>query len=422
MLDGKYVTTLCKARIQYQVCNERISTFKQKTFHFHTNKIFYFACNIYCFMEYNYYSGIFSSVIKTFLEEVIRMDIEKFGEELKKLGKRVEKIKNNINTEEATKTSLVMPFFQILGYDIFDPMEFVPEFTADVGIKKGEKVDYAIMLNNQPVILIESKSINEQLTKHDSQLFRYFGTTTSKFGILTNGEEYKFFTDLEEQNKMDITPFLIVNVSNIKDSQIPEISKFHKDNFDIENIISTASELKYLNNLKIFLNDQMNTPSEEFTKYLVGEIYGGVKTKNTLDKFKPIIKKGLSQFINERVNEKLSAALNTSAITKEEITEPIPPESEIITTAEEIETFTIVKIILKDTITIDRLYYRDNKSYFNILLDDNIRKWIMRVFVYDNKIKMVLNDSFKTSYEISNPVEITAHSNEIISVVETLTR
>ena len=350
------------------------------------------------------------------------MDVEKFGEELKKLGKRVEKIKNNINTEEATKTSLVMPFFQILGYDIFDPTEFVPEFTADVGIKKGEKVDYAIMLNSQPVILIEAKAINEQLTKHDSQLFRYFGTTTSKFGILTNGEEYKFFTDLEEQNKMDITPFLIVNISNIKDSQIPEVAKFHKDNFDIENIVSTASELKYLNNLKIFLNDQMNTPSEEFTKYLVGEIYDGVKTKSTLDKFKPIIKKGLAQFINERVNEKLSAALNTSAAAKEEIIEPIQSEPEIITTAEEMETFTIVKIILKDTIQIDRLYYRDNKSYFNILLDDNIRKWILRVFVYDNKIKMVLNDSNKTSYEISNPVDLILHSNEIINIVETLIR
>ncbi|MFY9902679.1 MAG: type I restriction endonuclease [Trichococcus sp.] len=350
------------------------------------------------------------------------MDVEKFGEELKKLGKRVEKIKNNINTEEATKTSLVMPFFQILGYDIFDPTEFVPEFTADVGIKKGEKVDYAIMLNSQPVILIEAKAINEQLTKHDSQLFRYFGTTTSKFGILTNGEEYKFFTDLEEQNKMDITPFLIVNISNIKDSQIPEVAKFHKDNFDIENIVSTASELKYLNNLKIFLNDQMNTPSEEFTKYLVGEIYDGVKTKSTLDKFKPIIKKGLAQFINERVNEKLSAALNTSAAAKEEIIEPIQSEPEIITTAEEMETFTIVKIILKDTIQIDRLYYRDNKSYFNILLDDNIRKWIVRVFVYDNKIKMVLNDSNKTSYEISTPVDLMLHSNEIVNVVETLIR
>jgi hypothetical protein len=292
------------------------------------------------------------------LEEDTKMDVEKFGEELKKLGKRVEKIKNNINTEEATKTSLVMPFFQILGYDIFDPTEFVPEFTADVGIKKGEKVDYAIMLNSQPVILIEAKAINEQLTKHDSQLFRYFGTTTSKFGILTNGEEYKFFTDLEEQNKMDITPFLIVNISNIKDSQIPEVAKFHKDNFDIENIVSTASELKYLNNLKIFLNDQMNTPSEEFTKYLVGEIYDGVKTKSTLDKFKPIIKKGLAQFINERVNEKLSAALNTSAAAKEEIIEPIQSEPEIITTAEEMETFTIVKI---PTLTV----YRRKSSHKN---------------------------------------------------------
>lgn len=129
------------------------------------------------------------------------MELEKFQDTLKQLGKRVVELKDSIGTEEATKTSLIMPFFAALGYDLFNPTEFVPEFTADVGIKKGEKVDYAIVLEGKPTILIEAKSINEQLTKHDSQLFRYFGTTVSKFGILTNGEEYKFFTDLDEPNK-----------------------------------------------------------------------------------------------------------------------------------------------------------------------------------------------------------------------------
>ncbi|EIB6790495.1 type I restriction enzyme HsdR N-terminal domain-containing protein, partial [Enterococcus faecalis] len=164
------------------------------------------------------------------------MEMEKFKDDLKSLGKRVTKLKENIATEEATKTSLIMPFFQILGYDIFNPLEFVPEFTADVGIKKGEKVDYAIVIDSIPTMLIEAKSVNEQLTKHDSQLFRYFGTTTSKFGILTNGKEYKFFTDLEEPNKMDVSPFLTIDITNLKDTQIPEIAKFHKDTFDIDKI------------------------------------------------------------------------------------------------------------------------------------------------------------------------------------------
>ncbi|MDN6002418.1 MAG: type I restriction enzyme HsdR N-terminal domain-containing protein, partial [Enterococcus sp.] len=240
------------------------------------------------------------------------MEMDKFKEDLKQLGKRVIELKDSIGTEEATKTSLIMPFFAALGYDLFNPTEFVPEFTADVGIKKGEKVDYAIVLESKPTILVEAKSINEQLTKHDSQLFRYFGTTESKFGILTNGQEYKFFTDLDEPNKMDLSPFLTVDITKIKDNQIPELAKFHKDNFDVDKITSSAAELKYLNSLKEYLSSELDAPSEEFIKFLLNEIYDGMKTKQILEKFKPIIKKGLNQFISERVNDKLSAALKSS--------------------------------------------------------------------------------------------------------------
>lgn len=348
------------------------------------------------------------------------MEIEKFREDLKAISKRVSQLKDNIGTEEATKTSLIMPFFQVLGFDIFNPTEFVPEFTADVGIKKGEKVDYAVVLEGQPSILVEAKSGNDPLTKHDSQLFRYFGTTTSKFGILTNGQEYKFFTDLDEPNKMDTVPFLTIDVTNLKDNQIPEIAKFHKDNFDIDKITSSASELKYLNSLKNFLNEQFDVPSEEFVKFLVGEIYEGQKKKTVLNKFLPIIKKGLNQFINERVNEKLSAALNTSVSAKDEsldVAEITKPENKIVTTPEELEAFTTVKLILKDTVPLDRLFYRDNRSYFNMLLDDNIRKWILRFVKKNSLTRIELNDENKTTYEITNPIEITNYSNEIQKIV-----
>lgn len=350
------------------------------------------------------------------------MELEKFQDTLKQLGKRVVELKDSIGTEEATKTSLIMPFFAALGYDLFNPTEFVPEFTADVGIKKGEKVDYAIVLEGQPTILIEAKSINEQLTKHDSQLFRYFGTTVSKFGILTNGEEYKFFTDLDEPNKMDLTPFLTVNITKIKDSQIPELAKFHKDNFDVDKITSSAAELKYLNSLKNYLSSELIDPTEDFVKYLLTEIYDGMKTKQTVEKFKPIIKKGLNQFIAERVNDKLSAALKTSVTvedneTKSESNTTDETDSEIVTTPEELEAYTIYKVVLKDTIPLDRLFYRDNRSYFNILLDDNIRKWILRVRFNTNGMKIELNDENHTVYELNEPIDIYNYSSQIIDVV-----
>lgn len=173
-----------------------------------------------------------------------------FADQVKILSKRVDTLKNQIQTEEATKTSFIMPFFQLLGYDVFNPLEFVPEYTADVGIKKGEKVDYAILNDGEPVILVEAKWCGESLDKHGGQLFRYFGTTKAKFGILTNGFEYRFFTDLDEQNKMDQKPFFVFDITQIKEQDITELKKFHKASFDIDAVFSAAEDLKYSNQVK----------------------------------------------------------------------------------------------------------------------------------------------------------------------------
>lgn len=351
------------------------------------------------------------------------MEIDKLKSDIKLVGKRVAELSENITNEEQTKNAFIMPFFQALGYDIFNPLEFVPEFTADVGIKKGEKVDYAIILDGVPQILIECKSITENLTKHDSQLFRYFGTTKSKFGILTNGREYKFFTDLDEPNRMDTTPFLTVDITDIKENQFIEIIKFHKENFDIDNIVSSASELKYLNNLKTFLTENIVTPSDSFLRYLTSEIYEGRVTQNILTTFSPIIVKGFNQFITERVNEKLSAALNTSVETKV-TTEVIKTEAEdvesvedeVITTPAELEVYTVVKMLAKDVITPDRLYYRDNRSYFNVLIDDNIKKWVLRYRSNSKKSTIEIRD--KGIFPVSTPLEVANYSKDIIEVIK----
>jgi predicted type IV restriction endonuclease len=362
--------------------------------------------------------------------------MEDFKQHIRNLSSRIDRIKDSIHTEEATKTSLIMPLIQILGYDIFNPEELVPEYIADVGIKKGEKIDYAIMQNNDPVILIEAKSVNEALTKHDSQLFRYFGTTKAKFAILTNGIEYKFFTDLEEQNKMDQKPFFVIDMLDLKDVDILEIAKFRKTDFDVANVLTTASELKYTGEIKQYLNQQWEEPSEEFIKVVINEIYQGVKTKKVIDNFRDLVKKSLNQYVNEKVNDKLQKALNSSSdnnetpninvaveIEKEkESLEPIEednnPNDEIHTTEEEIEGYVVVKLILKEEIDPARVFYRDNKSYFNVLLDDSIRKWVCRLGFNSSNKYIQLNDENRTNYKIESVNDILHYKEEILEVAK----
>ncbi|TCT23350.1 hypothetical protein EDD68_10764 [Melghiribacillus thermohalophilus] len=349
--------------------------------------------------------------------------MEQFLERMKSLSKRLEEVKDTIVTEEATKTSIVMPFFQILGYDVFNPAEFIPEYTADVGIKKGEKVDYAIMSDGDPVILIEVKAINEKLERHDSQLFRYFGTTPAKFAILTNGITYRFYTDLEEQNKMDSSPFFEFNLLDLKDSHLQELAKFKKDSFDLEKIFNTASELKYTSKIKSLFYEFWENPSEDFVAFVLANVYPGRRTRNVIEEFTPLVKKSFKQFINELVNEKLQAALNSTSTNDEEETDK-PQENdepEVITTEEEIQGYAISKLILSEVVDEDRVFYRDNKSYFNILLDDNIRKWVCRLFLNNTNNKSIqFNDEDRTSYPIEKVSDIAKYKTKYHEVVKNL--
>ena len=352
--------------------------------------------------------------------------MENFSDQIKTLAKRIQKMKDSIQTEEATKTSVIMPFFQMLNFDVFNPEEFLPEFTADVGIKKGEKVDYAIMQNGKPIILIEAKTIQEPLTKHDSQLFRYFGTTSAKFAILTNGIIYRFYTDLEAQNKMDATPFFEFNIFDIKDHQIAELYKFRKEMFNVENIMTTASELKYTSEIKQFLKAQWDAPTDDFIKFILSDIYPGLKTRQVLEKFNNIVKKSLKEFMNEFLNEKLKVALaNTNAdnydVTKEVAATTVLVEEDVpeaITTQEEIEGYITIKVLLKEIVSPDRVHYRDNLSYFNVLLDNSIRKWICRLHLGGSTKTIQFNDDDKTSVAINSISDIISHKDKLINVTK----
>lgn len=349
-----------------------------------------------------------------------------FAESLKQFSERVQKIKDAVETEEATKMSLVVPVFQILGYDVFNPMEFCPEYTADVGIKKGEKVDYAILEEGNPIILIECKSCSEQLDKHSSQLFRYFGTSTAKFGILTNGIIYRFYTDLEESNKMDIVPFLEIDMTNLKEPLINELKKFCKESFDKDKIFSTAEVLKYTSLVKNELSQEYENPSEEFVRFILNRIYDGQKNQKVIEKFTPIIKKAFSSFVNEIVNSKISSALTKDS--QEETTEEssdAPAEdsdvenSKIVTTEEELESFYIIRAMLSDTVSATDIVYRDTESYFGILYKDNNRKPICRLNL-DSKVKKIYipdeNKKF-AKHEIGSVVDVYKYRDALVEVV-----
>jgi hypothetical protein len=180
-------------------------------------------------------------------------------DQLRAIAARASSQLAHIATEEATKNALIMPFINALGYT-----EVVPEFTADVGLKKGEKVDYAIMIEGKPLILFECKQVGASLsTNHASQLFRYFTVTDARIGVLTSGFEYRFFSDLEAPNKMDSRPFLEVDIREVNEHTVQELKKLGKAAFNLDEVLSSANELKYLRAMRQALAQEWQEPSEE---------------------------------------------------------------------------------------------------------------------------------------------------------------
>lgn len=322
--------------------------------------------------------------------------------QLKSLAEKIDQLKSKIETEESTKHAFVLPFIHVLGYDAFNPLEVVPEFTADLGLKKGEKVDYAIFQNGEPIIIVECKSWKENLTVHNSQLFRYFHVTKTRFAILTNGIEYQVFTDLDDPNKMDQKPFLEFNIVNLKENAINEIAKFHKINFNIDHIVNNASSLKYIKEIKKQINAELESPSNEFTKLFANKVYAGRLTEKVMDEFKDLVQKSVGQYINEKINDRLKAALTKEAITQKEIQiEFSEEENKIITSEEELEGYRIIVAILRRKLPTNRIVYRDTQSYFGILLDDNNRKPLCRLHLNGGKKYISLFNDNKKELKVS---------------------
>ena len=347
-----------------------------------------------------------------------------FQIKLKELVNRIESLRGNVQTEEATKHSFVMPFISLLGYDIFNPNIVIPEFTADIGKKKGEKVDYAIIQEGKPLILIEVKTHTENLDNHDKQLERYFTVTESKFGILTNGIEYRFYSDLDKPNKMDGKPFLVVNLLNLKDRDIKELERFSKENIDIEKILNMANKQKYIVQIKKIFKQESLEPSDDFIRFFAAKATDRRLIQPVIEEFKAYIKIAFSEIINDMVQDKINS-LNTQLSV--ELGNVIEEDTDnnndgINTTEEELEGYYIVKSILAEKISLSRIIARDTKSYFGILLDDNNRKWICRLRFNTSQKYISLHEAEKEEikYSISKLEDIYSFRDKLISIVERL--
>ena len=359
-----------------------------------------------------------------------------FGDAITALAGKVRDQWEHIETEEATKNAFIMPFIStVLGYDVFNPSEVIPEFTADVGVKKGEKVDYAIRSGGEIQILIECKKHSVPLSlENASQLYRDFSVTNARIAILTNGRFYNFYTDLDSPNKMDSRPFLILDLLDIDETVLPELKKLAKTNFDVLSVVSSAEELKYVGAIKRAVAGEFKEPSVEFVKLFTARVFDGRFTQAIQEKFTPLVDKALKQFLTERVNDRLKNALGSSdamsvSVPDAEETEPeeaaeiVKDSSGIETTEEELFAFGVVKAIACAVVAPERIHYRDAKSYFAILLDDNNRKPIARLYFNQKSTKWIgLFDENKdvTRHDIVSPEDIYKFSTEIRDAVERL--
>ncbi|MEN7549965.1 type I restriction endonuclease [Rapidithrix thailandica] len=330
-----------------------------------------------------------------------------FIDRLEELKDRILKMKDQVQTEEATKNAFVMPFISTLGYDVFNPLEVVPEFTADLGIKKGEKIDYCILKDGEPIMIIECKHCDEVLDVHHTQLHRYFHVSSTRFGVLTNGITYRFFTDLDEKNKMDDRPFLEFSFENLNENIVNELKKFQKNQFDLEYIVNSASDLKYSKQIREILSKELKEPSEEFVRYFATKVYTGRVTQKIQEQFTELVQKAAKYLISDMISARLQNALdNEKDIVKVETeTDDEGPiltndKKGIITTDEETEGFRIIKAILRKVVSLDRIFSRDTKSYFGVLLDDNNRKPICRLHFNGGKKYIGLFDDHKKEERI----------------------
>ncbi len=338
-------------------------------------------------------------------------------EKLRVLSDRIRTHSSAMLTEEALKTAIVLPFLSALDYDVFNPDEVIPEFTADAVGKKGEKVDYAIKIDGEIRILVECKPISTVLEKvHLAQLYRYFSVTNARFAILTNGRTFHFHTDLVAPNKLDERPFLTFDLSDLQGQLTVELKKFSKAEFNVDGILQSAHRLKYTSAIKKEIGNVMENPPEDFVRMVTAGLYQGRFTAQVKEQFTPMVKAAFREIVRESVQSRLSTALAETEVS--EIGVEDTEAEDVVTTDEEREGFMIIRAIVRDLLKPARVTMRDQKSYCGILVDDNNRKPLVRLWfnrsvkylgLFDGeKEEKVKVDSLDEVYDFADRIRETA--------------
>ena len=349
-----------------------------------------------------------------------------FIDEVRTRSGRFSKRTEHLDTEEATKSALVLPFIQMLGYEIFDPTEVVPEFTADIGTKKGEKVDYALIQDSRPAILIECKKYGSNLDDAEvSQLLRYFTVTDARFGILTDGITYRFFSDLDQPNVMDSKPFFEFNMLDFSDIQVAELKRFTKSAFALRDIVDAARELKYTTEIKRILAEELASPSKEFVRFFLGRVYQGRVTSAARDQFGSLAKQAFAQFINDRVNIRLKSALEQGEDRTAKPVDSVDPgaieeheEPEVIPIEQ--EAFQIIKAILRDMVDVHRMSLVAYKRHTSV----NTNNWrlICRLRLRTKNLSMsfISKDGTEERISLNDLDDIFGHADGLRAIAASI--
>lgn len=352
-----------------------------------------------------------------------------FMEEINALGARSKRLAENLTTEEATKTALILPFIQLLGFDIFNPTEVIPEYQAEAGVKKDQRVDYALLKDGQPIILIEAKAYNDELMPvHADQLKRYFPfVQTAKIGVLTNGHHFKFYTDLEQDNVMDDAPYMEFDIENPVPELVWKLQELKKERFDDAQAIKIAEQLKYTGQFKALLAKMAEQPDEDFVRLFAKRVWSGMVNQNVKDKLTPLLKDAFKQFIEDKITARLQKAAaadeldeTTPATTATPEEQDSVPEDSIQTTEAERLGFTIVQAIASSVIDPSRIALRDTKTYCGVLLDDNKNRTILRMYFNSlSNLKIDLRGPYgdEKPFKIEKINDLYKYSQQILEII-----
>lgn len=269
-----------------------------------------------------------------------------------------------VGNEQATKEHLIGPFFSELGWKR-DPKTWRAEYDADFnGKRKGEKVDYAVLQNNEPIMLIECKAYSpkeKSLAARDGQLARYFAATSAKISVITNGVVYRFFTDLEKDNIQDLEPFFIFDCAAPTKTDIDALERFTAARFDAKLIREWASDHQFTSRLKRFLSSMVTRPNDTpgLAHYLLEHTYAGPRSQRIVQRVNEQIPDIMNEVLGEVIRDRFASASQGST---SELS-----DNGVVTTDEEKAAYASIQGILAGAgRNLEELTFVDKKNWMNV--------------------------------------------------------